>query len=160
MTFDPLTSTRRFPDATTPTVPEGRGPVPGIVAAVRDSATGLATAAGLVSTGSWGDLLADLADARRHDAVALANVVAETGPIDALSVPSGTLEALRRGWMRVEAALASDTDVMTTVVAQEQRLTDLLEEAAGQDLPDDIEARIRATHVGVLDGLEALSGAR
>lgn len=159
MTFDPAT-TGRFPEATTPTVPEGRGPVPGVVAAVRDSATGLATAADLVSSGPLEDRLGDLAEARRHDAAALANVVAETGPLEALSVPTGTLEALRRGWMRVEAALASDGDVVSTVVAQEQRLASLLEEAVDRGLPDDAEARVRATHLAVLDGLEALSTSR
>lgn len=157
MGYEPFTGGGRAPDGANLPEPGGDtgGDLGDLLAVVRDSAVGLDRAAELVE-GDRTEVLAGLAERRRSAAATLATAIADVVPADAVGASGDAIETLRRGWMAVEGALAAGDDVIATAIAQDRRVAELLGAAADRDVPADVEAAVRRTHLEVLDAIERL----
>lgn len=110
---------------------------------MHDSVTGLQKAAGLVSDDSLTRYLAGMAE-RREDALQAVSADAADAGIEPIADPSGTaVEMLRRGWMRLEASIDGDEQVVGTVTDQEQSMLVAIEDVLTLDLPAGVERRLR-----------------
>lgn len=111
---------------------------------MHDSVVGLRKAAGLVSDDSLTRYLAGMTERREETLQTLSAAVADAG-IEPVEDPSGTaVEALRRGWMRLEASIDGDEQVVRTVIDQEQSMLEDIEDARAIGLPTGVERRLRA----------------
>lgn len=123
--------------------PDPNSVIRGVREQMSDSVAGLQKAAGLVSDGSLARFLAGIAE-RREDALDAVTAVAADTEIVPVADPSGTAAgALRRGWMRLEASIDGDEQVVGTVIDQEQSMLEAIEDALTLDLPDGVGRRLR-----------------
>lgn len=110
---------------------------------MHDSVVGLRKAAGLVSDDALTRYLAGMTK-RREEALQTATAAAADAGIEPVGDRPGTaVESLRRGWMRLEASLDGDEQIVGTVIDQEESMLEEVEDALTVDLPTAVGRLLR-----------------
>lgn len=141
MFFEP--AARGFPHSPLKADPDPATEIRGLLEEMHDSVVGLQKAAALVSDDTPTRYLAGMAKRREYALQAVAADSADAG-IGPVAEPSGTAAGtLRRGWMRLEASIDGDEQVVETVTDQEQSMQGTIEDVLALDLPVGVERRLR-----------------
>lgn len=152
-------------------VPGSPAPAPGaelraaaafekVLAALEDSSAGLVRSAELVEDDALASALIEISDKRLDARTRLVTVAAESS-LQVREQPAGTVRgALRRGWMRLQASVSGDEQVMETAIGEEDSLAAACHQALEHDLPKELADLVRATRDEVVKGRDLLQSWR
>lgn len=127
-----------------------------VTSSLFDAAAGLDKAAELIDDDSLASVLAEMAERRRVDRGRILAAAVDTKMRPDEGSPGTVPGALRRGWMRLEAAIAGDGAVVETITDAEGDLLEDIDRALGHDLPKGVADEMRRAREAIVNARSML----
>jgi hypothetical protein len=127
-----------------------------VLSALADSAARLRRAANVVEDEAATSELARMADRRSLGGSRIIEAAVGAGMRRPKGYGGTVGGALRRGWIRLEAALSGDDEVIETVAHEESQVAQMLERAIDGVLPSEVDEAIRTVWSEISDDTKLL----